>query len=73
LGNKVLRVAIILVIGIVSGLMGWVIGALIGGNYAEQVVFNGVRGYEATGQVGFILGMLTGLFLSWRWLMTKEG
>jgi hypothetical protein len=70
--QKVFRVSAILIIAIVSGLIGWVIGALIGGNYAEQFVFNGVRGYEATGQIGFILGALIGLFSSWRLLMKKK-
>ena len=71
--KKALRVSIILVIGVVAGLTGWLIGALVGGNFAEQFVFNGVRGYEATGQIGFIFGGLAGLFSSWRLLMKKEG
>jgi hypothetical protein len=70
--QKVFRVSAILILGIVSGLIGWVIGALIGGNYAEQFVFNGVRGYEATAQIGFILGALIGLFSSWQLLMKKK-
>lgn len=70
--QKVFRVSAILVIGIVSGLIGWVVGALIGGNYAEQFVFNGVRGYEATGQIGFILGALIGLLSSWQLLMKNK-
>jgi len=48
-----------------------IIGALIGGNYAEQFVFNGVQGYEATGQIGFILGALTGLIAGWWFLLKK--
>jgi hypothetical protein len=70
--QKVFRVSAILILGIVSGLIGWVIGALIGGSYAEQFVFNSVRGYEATGQIGFILGSLIGLFSSWQLLMKKK-
>jgi hypothetical protein len=70
--QKVFRVSAILIIGILSGLIGWVIGALFGGNYAEQVVFNSVRGYEATGQIGFILGALIGLFYSWQLLMKNK-
>jgi hypothetical protein len=66
--QKVFCISAILVIGIVSGL----IGALIGGKYAEQFVFNGVRGYEATGQVGFILAALIGLFSSWQLLMKHK-
>lgn len=66
-----LRILAVIVIGFVSGLLGMIIGALIGGNYAEQVVFNGVRGYEATGQIGLILGTLTGLIASW-WFLFKR-
>ena len=68
--KTILRVFAVIVIGLVSGVIGMVIGALIGGNYAEQFVFNGVQGYEATGQVGFILGILIGLISSW-WFLIK--
>ena len=61
-----------LLIGLVFGVLGWIVGALIGGNFAEQFVFNGVRGYEATGQVGFILGALAGLISGWRLLETRR-
>lgn len=70
--GKVLRVFVVLVIGLVAGVIGWVIAALIGGNYAEKFVFNGVRGYEATGQIGFLLGALTGWFSSWRVLIKTD-
>jgi hypothetical protein len=69
--KSILRVFAILLIGSVSGVIGWIVGALIGGNFAEQFVFNGVRGYEATGQIGFILAALTGLIVSWRILIKK--
>jgi len=61
---KVLRIIAVIGITLVSGIIGLVIGALIGGNYAQDFVFDGVRGYEATGQLGFILGAVAGLFLS---------
>ena len=64
--KNLVRILIVVVIGLLVGVFGWIMGALIGGNYAEQFVFNGVRGYEATGQIGFILGALIGLFSSWR-------
>ena len=64
--KNLVRILIVVVIGLLAGVFGWIMGALIGGNYAEQFVFNGVRGYEATGQIGFILGALIGLFSSWR-------
>jgi hypothetical protein len=68
----VLRIFLVIVSGFVSGILGWIIGALIGGNFAEQFVFNGVQGYEATGQVGFILGVSIGLILSWRFLIKRK-
>ena len=68
----ILRTFVVLLIGFVSGVIGWIVGALIGGNYAEQFVFNGVRGYEATGQLGFIFGTLIGLILSWWFLFKKK-
>jgi small-conductance mechanosensitive channel len=70
--KTVLRVMGVLVIGFISAGIGMIVGALIGGNYAEQFVFNGVQGYEATGQLGFIFGALIGLILSWRFLISKR-
>lgn len=69
--KTILRVLGVLVIGFVSSIIGWILGALIGGNFAEQIVFNGVRGYEATGQIGFILGALAGLISGW-WFLIKR-
>jgi len=67
-----LRIFAVIVIGIISGAIGMIIGALIGGNYAEQFVFNGVQGYEATGQIGFILGALIGLIAGWWFLLKRK-
>jgi hypothetical protein len=67
-----LRIFAVIVIGIISGAIGMIIGALIGGNYAEQFVFNGVQGYEATGQIGFILGVLIGLIAGWWFLLKRK-
>jgi hypothetical protein len=66
-----LRVFAMIGIGLISGVLGLIVGALIGGNYAEQFVFNGVRGYEATSQVGLALGVLIGLISSW-WFLFKR-
>lgn len=45
------------IIGVFPGLIiGWITGANIGGNYFTDFTFNGVRGYEATGQIGSIIG-----------------
>jgi len=70
--KTVLRFLVVIVIGFISGVIGLIIGALIGGNYAEQFVFNGVQGYEATGQIGFILGALVGSISSWWFLVKRE-
>jgi len=69
--KTLLRVLSVIIFGLVSGILGWIIGALIGENFAEQLVFNSVRGYEATGQIGFILGVFTGL-LSSSWFLFKR-
>jgi hypothetical protein len=49
--------------GIAVGVLGLIAGAIYGGNYATQFEFNGLRGYEATGQIGLILGCVTGAAL----------
>ena len=68
----VVRVIAVIVIGLVSGIIGLIIGVLIGGNYAQQFVFDGVQGYEATGQLGFILGTLAGLIISGWFLFRRK-
>jgi LPXTG-motif cell wall-anchored protein len=70
--KTLLHVAVIIVIGFISGAIGMLIGALIGGNFAEQFVFNGVQGYEATSQVGLILGALIGLISGWLLLFKRK-
>ncbi|MEW9052457.1 MAG: hypothetical protein AB2392_14955 [Neobacillus sp.] len=49
---------------IIGAVAGTIIGSLIGlelyGNYPRDVIFNGVRGYEAFGQIGAIIGGLFG-------------
>jgi hypothetical protein len=69
--KTVLRVSLTLIIGLVLGVIGLFSAMYIGGNYAEDFVFNGVRGYEATGQIGFILGSLIGLITGW-WFLHKR-
>ena len=66
--KNILRISAVIVIALVFGAIGMIIGALLGGNYAEQFTFNGVQGYEATGQIGFILGISIGLISGWRFL-----
>jgi hypothetical protein len=46
--------------GIVLAAVGLIAGTAYGGNYATDFRFNGLRGYEATGQIGAILGFVSG-------------
>ena len=70
--KNILRISAVIVIALVFGTIGMIIGALLGGNYAEQFIFNGVQGYEATGQIGFILGISIGLISGWRFLVKRN-
>jgi hypothetical protein len=58
------RVVLVVLVGLISGLVlaviGFVVGAMYGGNYATNFEFNGLRGYEAAGQIGEVIGLLTG-------------
>ena len=49
--------------GLVAGVVGLLVGATYGGNYCNNCEFNGERGYEATGQIGFLVGAPIGLAL----------
>ncbi len=60
LGTIVASVLVGLVSSIVLALVGLVVGATYGGNYAIEFEFNGERGYEATGQIGAIIGFAAG-------------
>lgn len=44
-------------------IIGSVLGMDLGGNYYGDFVFNGLRGYEAVGQIGAIIGGLLGMML----------
>jgi hypothetical protein len=50
--------------GIALGALGLVAGAIFGGNYATTFEFRGLKGYEATGQIGAIIGFVVGGALS---------
>ena len=62
--KSILKGAVVIASGLGFGFLGLLIGAYIGGNFAETFIFNGVRGYEATGQLGFWAGIVIGLVLS---------
>lgn len=49
------------IIGALFGLLiGLIMGTFIGGNFLQEFLFNGVRGYEAVAQVGAIFGVPIG-------------
>lgn len=72
MGKTILRVFLTLILGFILGVIGLLIAMYIGGNYAEDFVFNGVRGYEATGQIGFISGWVIGLITGWWFLLKRK-
>ena len=47
---------------VICGILGLIIGAYIGGNYAQDSTFIGARGYEAAGPLGLIIGAIIGGF-----------
>jgi hypothetical protein len=58
------RVAGVVLAGLLGGLavgaLGLVAGSTYGGNYATEFEFNRLRGYEAAGQLGALLGFVGG-------------
>jgi hypothetical protein len=52
--------------GLVTGAVGLVVGGNYGGNHCSSWEFNGVRGYEATGQIGLLIGEVIG-FVAGGW------
>ena len=57
------RIIGVLATVIIAMFLGLLVGAWFGGNYAEDFQFNGVRGYEATGQVGLLCSVFVLLLL----------
>jgi hypothetical protein len=76
----ILRALAVILIGLVSAVIGLILGAIVGGNLTgiyelvlgHPFVFNGREGYEATGQLGLILGALIGLIGSSVYLFGKR-
>ncbi|RMF63628.1 MAG: hypothetical protein D6743_10455 [Calditrichaeota bacterium] len=50
-----------ILVGLACGVIGLLIGATIGGNMAGDFRFAGNRGYEATGVLGALSGLLVGV------------
>jgi hypothetical protein len=52
---------LVLTIGvIVCGILGFMVGTYVGGNYAQNFMFLEIRGYEAAGLLGLIIGAIAG-------------
>lgn len=67
--RKFIAVVLGALLGAAAGfVLGLIIGAILGGNFFESFQFNGVQGYEATGQLGAIIGSIavgiTGVLLA---------
>jgi hypothetical protein len=58
---------------IVCGVLGFMAGTFIGGNYAQNFTFLDVRGYEAAGLLGLIIGVIVGGVLSVGRILTRSG
>ncbi len=56
----ILVTGISLVVALLSGVGGLILGSWYGGNYRSSFEFNGVRGYEAFGQIGLAIGTVVG-------------
>lgn len=74
LGRILACLLAVLLGGVLLAVVGGLAGATYGGNYATDFEFIGVRGYEATGQIGVILGFVAGGTLAALlvWLLAKR-
>ncbi len=75
-----MRIVIIIISTLVTAFIGLIIGITtgmnIGGNYFTNFVFNGARGYEATGQIGAMVGTILfgfiGFYLPFKFLKRRK-
>ena len=70
--KSILKSITVIASGLFFGAVGLVLGAYIGGNFAQDFALFGVRGYEATGQLGFILGAIMGVIVSISFLRNRS-
>lgn len=59
------RILSVFFIGLLAGVIGLLAGTLSAGITPNIVMFNGVQGYETTGQVGAIIGAAVSLIAGW--------
>jgi hypothetical protein len=57
--------------GLFFGALGLFLGTYIGGNFAQDFTLFGLRGYEAVGQLGFIMGAIMGIAVSILFLQNR--
>lgn len=62
--KKIIAIIVLLLITFFIGIFGLLIGMNIGGNFFTSFEFMGGVGYEATGTLGFYLGIGIGSILS---------
>ncbi len=70
--KSVLKGIAVIASGLFFGALGLFLGAYIGGNFAQDFTLFGVRGYEAAGQLGFILGCIIGIAVSILFLRNRS-
>ena len=64
MAKKIILIFGLIVITILLGILFLLLGMNIGGNFFSDFEFLGRRGYEATGTLGFIIGISIGIILS---------
>jgi hypothetical protein len=63
-GKVLILIVAVIAGGLALGAVGLIGGALYGGNYATDFQFGDRRGYEATGRLGAIIGLVVGAALA---------
>jgi len=66
---RCLRIAAAVGVLLLSTALGGMIGAYLGGNWWVDLALFGVRGYEAAGLLGVILGLVGGIGLVWKFIL----
>ena len=66
--KTILLIIAAIIITLILGVVFLLLGMNIGGNYFTDLELFGARGYEATANLGFLLGIFLGLLLSYIFL-----
>ena len=72
IAKVVFSVLAVILIGFVCAVISAIVVINLGYGFAPDFTYNGWRGYEATGPIGFILGALMGLIGSSMLLFRKR-